>query len=139
MGNIQHICSVMYQQLTQYVNETECIDFMSVRPIFAILRYVCVRVYKELSQNSVNSYAYILLTRLDKWGYESYIKKSTFGSLQFLLIYRKAKAGELAEESGLSKLAMLTEINVEEVGVGGAKNFFEAKVIFMHLNVFCGM
>jgi hypothetical protein len=23
---------------------------------------------------------------------------------------------------------MLTEINVEEVGVGGAKNFFEAKV-----------
>jgi hypothetical protein len=34
---------------------------------------------------------------------------------------------------------MLTEINVEEVGVGGAKNFFEAKVIFMHLNVFCGM
>jgi hypothetical protein len=24
---------------------------------------------------------------------------------------------------------MLTEINVEEVGVGGAKNFFEAKVI----------
>jgi hypothetical protein len=28
---------------------------------------------------------------------------------------------------------MLTEINVEEVGVGGAKNFFEAKVrIFIH-------
>lgn len=45
-----------------------------------------------------------------------------------MLIYRKAKAGELVEESGLSKLAMLTEINVEEVGVGGAKNFFEAKV-----------
>jgi hypothetical protein len=34
----------------------------------------------------------------------------------------------LVEESGLSKLAMLTEINVEEVGVGGAKHFFEAKV-----------
>lgn len=32
------------------------------------------------------------------------------------------------EESGLSKLARLTEINVEEVGVGGAKDFFEAKV-----------
>jgi hypothetical protein len=48
--------------------------------------------------------------------------------LQFLLIYRKARAGELTEESGLNKLAMLTEINVEEVGVGGAKNFFEAKV-----------
>ncbi|KAJ9599442.1 hypothetical protein L9F63_010057 [Diploptera punctata] len=47
---------------------------------------------------------------------------------EFLLIYRKAKAGELVEESGLSKLAMLTEIDVEEVGVGGAKNFFEAKI-----------
>lgn len=31
-------------------------------------------------------------------------------------------------ESGLSQLARLTEINVEEVGVGGAKNFFEAKI-----------
>lgn len=47
---------------------------------------------------------------------------------QFLLIFRKAQAGELVEESGLSKLAKLTEISVEEVGVGGAKNFFEAKV-----------
>ncbi|XP_046672034.1 EF-hand domain-containing protein D2 homolog [Homalodisca vitripennis] len=48
--------------------------------------------------------------------------------IQFLLIFRKAKAGELVEESGLSKLAQLTEISVEEVGVGGAKNFFEAKI-----------
>lgn len=32
------------------------------------------------------------------------------------------------EESGLSKLAILTEIDVVEVGVGGAKHFFEAKV-----------
>ena len=47
---------------------------------------------------------------------------------EFLLIYRKAEAGELTEESGLSQLAKLTEINVEEVGVNGAKNFFEAKV-----------
>lgn len=47
---------------------------------------------------------------------------------EFLLIFRKANAGELLEESGLSKLARLTEINVEEVGVGGAKNFFEAKI-----------
>jgi hypothetical protein len=48
----------------------------------------------------------------------------------------------LAEESGLSKLAMLTEINVEEVGVGGAKNFFEAKVsIFIDkiIKELCGM
>lgn len=47
---------------------------------------------------------------------------------EFLLIFRKANAGELVEESGLSKLAQLTEISVEEVGVGGAKNFFEAKI-----------
>lgn len=47
---------------------------------------------------------------------------------EFLLIYRKAEAGELTEESGLSQLAKLTEINVDEVGVNGAKNFFEAKV-----------
>ncbi|XP_054265521.1 EF-hand domain-containing protein D2 homolog [Macrosteles quadrilineatus] len=47
---------------------------------------------------------------------------------EFLLIFRKAKAGELVEESGLSKLAQLTEISVEEVGVGGAKSFFEAKI-----------
>lgn len=41
---------------------------------------------------------------------------------------RKAKAGELQSESGLGQLAMLTEIDVEEVGVGGAKTFFEAKI-----------
>lgn len=47
---------------------------------------------------------------------------------EFMLIFRKAKAGELVEESGLSQLAKLTEIDVEQVGVGGAKNFFEAKI-----------
>lgn len=47
---------------------------------------------------------------------------------EFLLIYRKANAGELQTGSGLGQLAMLTEINVEEVGVGGAKTFFEAKI-----------
>ncbi|XP_014270832.1 EF-hand domain-containing protein D2 homolog [Halyomorpha halys] len=47
---------------------------------------------------------------------------------EFMLIFRKAKAGELIEESGLSQLAKLTEIDVDQVGVGGAKNFFEAKI-----------
>lgn len=47
---------------------------------------------------------------------------------EFLLIYRKAQAGELDNDSGLSQLARLTEINVDEVGVCGAKNFFEAKI-----------
>lgn len=44
------------------------------------------------------------------------------------MIYRKANAGDLEENSGLKALTRLTEINVEEVGVGGAKKFFEAKV-----------
>lgn len=49
--------------------------------------------------------------------------------LQFLLIFRKAAAGELAEDSGLSVLARLSEIDVSTEGVKGAKSFFEAKVI----------
>jgi len=46
---------------------------------------------------------------------------------EFLLIFRKAAAGEL-QDKGLSLLAQQCEINVEEVGVDGAKNFFEAKI-----------
>lgn len=34
----------------------------------------------------------------------------------------------MENDSGLSQLAKLTEINVDEVGVNGAKNFFEAKI-----------
>jgi len=47
---------------------------------------------------------------------------------EFLLIYRKARQGELAADSGLGQLASLTEIDVDVAGVGGAKNFFEAKI-----------
>lgn len=47
---------------------------------------------------------------------------------EFLLIFRKAAAGELEEGSGLSELARLAEVDVDEVGVGGAAKFFEAKV-----------
>ncbi|KAL2717060.1 EF-hand domain-containing protein D2 [Vespula squamosa] len=47
---------------------------------------------------------------------------------EFLLIYRKAHAGELEQDSGLGQLARLTEVDVDEVGVSGAKNFFEAKI-----------
>ncbi|XP_033484861.1 EF-hand domain-containing protein D2 isoform X1 [Epinephelus lanceolatus] len=47
---------------------------------------------------------------------------------EFLLIFRKAAAGELAEDSGLSVLARLSEIDVSAEGVKGAKTFFEAKV-----------
>lgn len=47
---------------------------------------------------------------------------------EFMLIYRKARAGDLSLDNPLNQLARLTEINVDEVGVGGAKNFFEAKI-----------
>ncbi|XP_050545526.1 EF-hand domain-containing protein D2 homolog [Daktulosphaira vitifoliae] len=47
---------------------------------------------------------------------------------EFLLIYRKAYDGTLPLDCGLNELARLTEINVDEVGVIGAKEFFEAKI-----------
>ncbi|XP_030743875.2 EF-hand domain-containing protein D2 [Echinops telfairi] len=47
---------------------------------------------------------------------------------EFLLIFRKAAAGELQEDSGLHVLARLSEIDVSTEGVKGAKSFFEAKV-----------
>jgi len=48
---------------------------------------------------------------------------------EFLLIFRKAANGELEADSGLSQLATLTEIDVDETGVLGAKDFFEAKMV----------
>ncbi|KAJ8280393.1 hypothetical protein GJAV_G00053970 [Gymnothorax javanicus] len=47
---------------------------------------------------------------------------------EFLLIFRKAAAGDLQEESGLLILARLSEIDVSTEGVLGARDFFEAKV-----------
>ncbi|XP_013779488.1 EF-hand domain-containing protein D2-like [Limulus polyphemus] len=47
---------------------------------------------------------------------------------EFLLIFRKANAGDLTVDSGLDQLAKLTEIDVDQEGVGGAKSFFEAKI-----------
>merc|ERR1712183_582582 len=50
---------------------------------------------------------------------------------EFLLIFRKLAAGDLAdrdEDDGLLQLAKLVSIDVGEIGVGGAKNFFEAKI-----------
>ncbi|XP_069322056.1 EF-hand domain-containing protein D1 [Eulemur rufifrons] len=46
---------------------------------------------------------------------------------EFLLIFHKAAAGELQEDSGLMALAKLSEIDVALEGVKGAKDFFEAK------------
>merc|ERR1712018_31995 len=47
---------------------------------------------------------------------------------EFMMIFRKAAAGELKEDSGLGVLAKQCSIDVDEVGVEGAKTFFEAKV-----------
>ncbi|KAM9452122.1 EF-hand domain-containing protein D2-like [Salvelinus alpinus] len=47
---------------------------------------------------------------------------------EFLLIFRRAAAGELQEESGLMALARLSEIDVSAEGVMRARDFFEAKV-----------
>ena len=58
-------------------------------------------------------------------------KLFSFTLFQFLLIFRKAAAGELAEDSGLFALyQQLEEIDVDKEGVKGAKNFFEAKVSY---------
>ena len=51
-----------------------------------------------------------------------------FLPFQFLLVFRKAAAGQLVEDSGLSRLAALTDIDVAAVGVSGAATFFESKV-----------
>ncbi|XP_005100525.1 EF-hand domain-containing protein D2 [Aplysia californica] len=48
---------------------------------------------------------------------------------EFLLIFRKAAAGELEEDSGLYDLYKnMDEIDVDAEGVKGAKNFFQAKI-----------
>ncbi|CAH1116272.1 unnamed protein product [Phaedon cochleariae] len=47
---------------------------------------------------------------------------------EFMLVFRKARAGALDEDSGLGQLARLAEIDVDKVGVCGAKEFFEAKI-----------
>ncbi|XP_064642277.1 EF-hand domain-containing protein D2-like isoform X1 [Lineus longissimus] len=46
---------------------------------------------------------------------------------EFCLVYKKAQDGEL-ECEGLKELCAKTEVDVDEVGVGGAKDFFEAKI-----------
>ncbi|XP_077467528.1 EF-hand domain-containing protein D1 [Stigmatopora argus] len=53
---------------------------------------------------------------------------------EFLLIFRRAAAGELQEESGLMALARLSEIDVSTEGVSGAKDFFEAKMQALSVN-----
>ncbi len=46
---------------------------------------------------------------------------------EFLMIFRKSAAGELSDSPFASLVTEANEINVQEVGVSGAKAFFEAK------------
>jgi hypothetical protein len=49
---------------------------------------------------------------------------------EFLMIFRKAKNGELKQDSALQQLySQLYEIDVGKEGVKGAKNFFEAQAL----------
>lgn len=49
---------------------------------------------------------------------------------EFLMIFRKARNGELKQDSGLQQLySQLYEIDVGKEGVKGAKNFFEAQAL----------
>ena len=48
---------------------------------------------------------------------------------QFLLIFRKAAAGELKNDGLLEVYRHIHEVDVDAEGVKGAKNFFEAKVL----------
>jgi Ca2+-binding EF-hand superfamily protein len=49
---------------------------------------------------------------------------------EFLMIFRKAKNGELKQDSGLQQLyESVMEIDVAEAGVKGAKSFFEAQAL----------
>jgi hypothetical protein len=49
---------------------------------------------------------------------------------EFLMIFRKAKNGELKQDSGLQQLYdQVMEIDVAEAGVKGAKSFFEAQAL----------
>jgi len=49
--------------------------------------------------------------------------------LQFLLIFRKAAAGELKNDGLMEVYRHIREVDVNAEGVKGAKNFFEAKVL----------
>ncbi|CAN7986062.1 unnamed protein product [Ixodes hexagonus] len=53
----------------------------------------------------------------------------TINFREFLLIFKKARDGELSMDCGLSALARLTSIDVDVAGVGGVKDFFEAKAV----------
>ncbi|OQR74240.1 EF-hand domain-containing protein [Tropilaelaps mercedesae] len=51
----------------------------------------------------------------------------TINFTEFLLVFKRARDGELSVGDGLLALARLACIDVSKIGVSGAKDFFEAK------------
>merc|ERR1712012_503897 len=108
-------------------------------------RYAKVSVYTKFTLYNVSGSGTISLQELKimmeklgapqtHLGLKAMIKEvdedddSAISFREFLMIFRKARLGELDMESGLGKLASLSEVDVDAVGVGGAKTFFEAKI-----------
>ncbi|XP_033104668.1 EF-hand domain-containing protein D2-like [Anneissia japonica] len=89
-------------------------------------KYIDLMELKRMMEKLEAPQTHLSLKKMIKEVDEDLDEKISFR--EFLLIFRKAAAGELDADSGLSQLAQLSEINVDEEGVGGAKNFFEAKI-----------
>lgn len=47
---------------------------------------------------------------------------------ELLLVYSRVASGDIGEDNPLARLVTLSEIDVHEEGVAGAKNFFQAKI-----------
>jgi Ca2+-binding EF-hand superfamily protein len=103
-----------YQKMfNQYdVGKDKFIDFMELKMMMEKLG--CPQTHLALKE---------MIREVD----EDHDNKISFR--EFLLIFRKAAAGELSEDSGLYQIyQQLEEVDVDKEGVKGAKNFFEAKI-----------
>lgn len=89
-------------------------------------KFICFEELKRMMEKLGAPQTHLALKEMIRMVDEDKDDKISFR--EFLLIFRKAAEGELLEDSGLSQLANLVEIEVEKVGVGGAKSFFEAKI-----------
>lgn len=88
--------------------------------------FICMEELKRMMEKLGAPQTHLALKRMITEVDEDRDGKLNFR--EFLLIFRKAAAGELMDDSGLSMLASLTEIDVDKTGVVGAKDFFEAKI-----------
>ncbi|XP_014667884.1 PREDICTED: EF-hand domain-containing protein D2-like [Priapulus caudatus] len=89
-------------------------------------KFICFEELKHMMEKLGAPQTHLALKDMIKEVDEDEDNKINFR--EFLLIFRKAADGELVLDSGLCQLANLVEVEVHEVGVGGAKDFFEAKI-----------